>query len=75
MKPLGFLSIGRSGVVRDIAGGKSVRSRLTGMGFIEGTSIHMIKNDSSGPLIVAVGEGRLVLGQGVAHKVLVEEVS
>ncbi|MBM7854900.1 ferrous iron transport protein A [Desulfohalotomaculum tongense] len=74
MKPLWFLGMNRTGVVREIAGGRGVRKRLTGMGFIEGVTVRIIKNDNYGPLIVSLGEGRLVLGQGVANKIMVEEV-
>lgn len=74
MIPLGFLSIGHTGVVKDIIGGKNVRQRLTGMGLVRGAIIRMIQNDNCGPLIVALNEGRVVIGQGVAHKVMVEEV-
>lgn len=75
MIPLGFLQIGQNGVVKDIAGGRSVWQRLVRMGFARGATVRMVKNDGSGPLIIALGEGRLVLGQGMAQKVMVEEVS
>lgn len=74
MMPLGFLSIGHTGVVKDIIGGKNVRQRLTGMGLVRGATVNMVKNDNCGPLILALGEGRVVIGQGVAQKVMVEEV-
>jgi ferrous iron transport protein A len=73
MKPLSFLPIGQNGVVRDIIGGKGVWQRLTGMGLVRGITVRMVKNDGCGPLIVALGEGRLVLGRGIAQKVMVEE--
>ena len=74
MKPLSFLPISQSGMVTDVVGGKSVWQRLTGMGLVRGATVRIVKNDGCGPLIVALGEGRLVLGQGIAQKVMVEEV-
>ena len=43
------------------------------MGMNTGSIIQMVKNDT-GALIVKIGETRLVLGRGMAQKVLVTEV-
>jgi ferrous iron transport protein A len=75
MMPLVFLQIGQNGVVKDMVGGKGIWQKLTRMGFARGATVRIVKNDGSGPLIIALGEGRLVLGQGMAQKVMVEEVS
>lgn len=74
MKPLSFLPISQNGVVKDIIGGRGVWHRLTEMGLVRGATVRVVKNDGCGPLIVALGEGRLVLGQGIAQKVMVEEI-
>lgn len=74
MMPLGFLSNGQCGVVANIVGGKSVLGKLTGMGLCRGTSVSMVKNDGSGPLIIALGDGRLALGRGMSQKVIIDQV-
>ena len=74
MKPLTFLPISRDAVVRDITGGNGAYQRLSGMGLARGAVVRVVRNDGYGPLIVALGEGRLILGRGIAQKVLVEEI-
>ncbi|AEM79218.1 FeoA family protein [Thermoanaerobacter wiegelii] len=70
--PLAMLPAGKNAVIVDVVGGESIRRRLTDMGLIRGAVIRVIKNDI-GPLIVALGESRMVLGFGMAQKIMVEE--
>lgn len=72
--PLGFLQTGRDAVVSDLAGGRSMRQRLTDMGVVRGTKVKVVKNDVGGPLIISIGEGRLAVGRGIALKIMVELV-
>ncbi|MEW5763038.1 MAG: ferrous iron transport protein A [Bacillota bacterium] len=71
--PLGLLSPGESGTVRDVMGGRHIRSRLGEMGLMPGSKVRVLQNQPCGPLIVTLGDVRLVLGRGVAQKILVEE--
>lgn len=71
--PLLFLPAGRTGTIKDIAGGKGVRQKLTRMGFVRGAVVDVVQNDNRGPLMVSIGEGKVAIGQGVAQKILVEE--
>jgi len=72
--PLGFLQAGRKAVVKDLAGGRGLRQRLTEMGVARGTRLRVVRNDGYGPLIMAIGEARLVIGRGMALKIMVEQV-
>lgn len=72
--PLGFLRTGRDAVVSDLAGGRSLRQRLTDMGVVRGTRLKVVKNDMGGPLIISIGEGRLAVGRGMALRIMVEVV-
>jgi ferrous iron transport protein A len=72
--PLGFLQTGRDAVVSDLAGGRSLRQRLTDMGVVRGTRVKVVKNDMGGPLIISIGEGRLAVGRGMALRIMVEVV-
>jgi ferrous iron transport protein A len=56
----------------DIIGGKGIRSKLYSMGLVPGTSLKVLNRNGRGPLMVAVKESRLVIGQGMASKILVE---
>jgi len=56
-----------------IAGGKGLRARLTDMGLNEGARLKVLHAQSPGPCIILVDNTRLVLGQGMAQKILVKE--
>lgn len=72
--PLGFLSSGQEAVIKDIAAGNHLRGRLFELGFITGAKVCVVQNQPSGPLMVALGNGRVVIGRGEAQKIMVEEV-
>jgi nicotinate-nucleotide--dimethylbenzimidazole phosphoribosyltransferase len=57
-----------------VAGGRSLRQRLTDMGVVRGTRVKVVKNDMGGPLIISIGEGRLAVGRGMALRIMVEVV-
>lgn len=73
LKPLGFLADGEEAVIKEIAGGIGIREKLRGMGMGKGRILRMVQNNACGPVIVALGEARLVLGRGMTQRVLVEE--
>jgi len=54
-----------------IRGGCGLRSRLTAMGLRAGAVVRVVHNGGRGPFVVAAGESRLVLGRGMARKILV----
>jgi len=68
--PLTFVKPGDMVKIKDIIGGGVVYKLLMEMGLNKGSKIKMIKN-SSGPIIVAVGERRIAVGRGMAMKVMV----
>ncbi|MCR4431835.1 MAG: FeoA domain-containing protein [Tepidanaerobacteraceae bacterium] len=70
--PLGLVPAGRKAVIKEIIGGEGLRRRLIEMGFNRGATIRVIANEH-GPLIVALEGSRMVLGQGMAQKVIVQE--
>lgn len=51
------------------AGGKA-QNRLESLGLLPGVEVSVIANNE-GPMIVAVGEGRVMVERGIACKVLV----
>ena len=53
------------------AGGR-LQARLASMGLITGVELEVISNNYAGPFIVAINSTRIVLGRGMAHKILVE---
>jgi ferrous iron transport protein A len=68
--PVNKLSAGQSGIVRGVEGGRGLVQRLAAVGLFAGREVHVIRN--SGPLIVRIRHDRLILGRGMAHRILVE---
>ncbi|MCB2293323.1 FeoA domain-containing protein [Clostridium algoriphilum] len=71
--PLNFVGIGKFAEIHSVQGGENICKKIMEMGMSKGAIVKMMKNDS-GPVIVKVGETRLVLGRGMAQKVMVREV-
>lgn len=57
-----------------VEAGLGLQSRLAAMGIFPGTSIRVVQrpNAFKGPFIVRRGESRLMLGYGMAQKMLVK---
>ncbi|MBZ4666722.1 ferrous iron transport protein A [Mahella sp.] len=73
--PLGLVPAGKKVIVEDLMGGHTFRRKINEIGITHGKIIKVIKNDSEGAMIIALGEGRIALGRGMSHKILVKEVS
>jgi Fe2+ transport system protein FeoA len=74
--PLSMVNRGEAVIVRQVNGCKTVRQRLIDLGLNPGAQIHVLKNEVSGPMILAVkGDGRLALGRGMTHHILVTAVA
>jgi len=69
--PLESLPDGSAARLVMVRGGAGLRSRLTAMGLRTGAAVRVIHNGGRGPFVVAAGESRIVLGRGMARKVLV----
>ena len=73
----GFLNTLKNGSraeVSCIAAGSKARSRLASLGLIQGALLQVIANPGFGPLLLSVGESRLMVERGIATKVLVQQV-
>jgi ferrous iron transport protein A len=71
MVPLSRLVVGETGVVKELAGGHGVVSRLAVLGFTPDAEVMMVQNFGRGPLIVTVRGTRIALGRGEAGKIRV----
>lgn len=71
--PLNFIGMGKFAEINSVQGCESMCKKIMEMGMSKGAIVKIMKNDK-GPLIVKVGETRLVLGRGMAQKVMVREV-
>lgn len=70
--PLAMAGIGNHLRVVRINAGNGLCERLSSMGLVPGTILEVLSNGYRGPMIVAVKGSRLVLGRGMALKILVE---
>jgi len=72
---LADLEQGMEAVVRNVVAGYGLARRLADMGITPGTIIRVVRRNAfMGPIEVEVRGTRLLLGRGVASKVLVEPI-
>jgi len=72
MMPLTLATVGEEVRLVDIRGGQDLRKRLADLGFNIGMTLRIVQKDVNGPMILAVKDSRMVLGRGMAQKVMVE---
>lgn len=66
------LKDGQTGIIISVAGGRMLTKRLADLGLTSGTEIKVLgRTLFSGPLQIEVSGSRLVLGKGLASKILV----
>lgn len=67
------LEDGQIAVIVSVLGGKMLTKRLADLGITSGTEVKIIRRTLfSGPVQVEVAGSRLVLGRGLASKIMVE---
>jgi ferrous iron transport protein A len=69
---LTMIDAGRRVRFMKVNAGRGLQSRLAAMGLYPGVEMEVITNNPRGPLIVEVSGSRLILGQGMAHKIVVQ---
>lgn len=73
--PLSLVAPGQLVVIREVRGGQALRQRLFDLGLTHGARVRVVQNEMPGPMILAVrDDGRLALGRGATHHVLVSPV-
>ena len=70
-RPLSQVDDGQVVSIVSVEGGRGLRSRLTTMGLLPKTRILVVHNGRSGPFVISVKNCRLVVGRGVADKIMV----
>jgi len=56
----------------DILSGTGLKKRLAAMGLLPGVEITVVQSSGTGPVIINVRNGRMVLGYGMALKMRVK---
>jgi ferrous iron transport protein A len=54
-----------------VQAGRGLKARLAEMGLVPGVELEVINRNSAGPFIVAVKQSRIMLGRGMAHRIVV----
>lgn len=62
---------GKSARILKIEGGIMIRKKLLQMGIVPGIPVRVIQKPDKGPMLLSVLGNQLILGQGMAEKVLV----
>jgi len=70
--PLAMINPSEEVTVAEIRGGRGLVQRLSDMGLTPGTKLKVINSQMPGPVLIDLRGSRLVLGHGVALKVMVE---
>lgn len=71
-QPLPTVAPGQHVEIVAIAAGQRATRRLQDLGLVPGVNLRVVRSQGHGALILAVGEGRLAVERGIAHKVLVQ---
>lgn len=71
--PLALVRPNREVSLMAVTGGQGLRRRLNDMGLSKGVKFKVIHASVVGPCIISLGNSRLVLGRGMAQKILVKE--
>ena len=73
--PLAIARPGEEVTIVDIRAGRGLTRRLADMGLTPETTIRVISSHMPGPILIDLRGSRLVLGFGVAQKVMVERTN
>jgi Fe2+ transport system protein FeoA len=69
--PLALVKAGKRVHIVGLAAGEGLQGRLAAMGLVPGTQLEVIMNSAQGPFIVSVKGSRIILGHGMAQKIMV----
>lgn len=70
-RPLSTVKAGETVNLARIEAGRGLNSRLASMGLVANVEIMVVKSGSTGPFVVSVKNTKMVLGRGMAQKIMV----
>lgn len=74
--PLAMAATGETVECVEVAGGTGLRRHMADLRILPGTRMLVVSGGNApGPVIIKVGDGKLMIGRGMAHKVFVRPVS
>jgi len=66
-----MVGAGQTVKVVKIDAGRGLNSRLAAMGLVPNARITVVSNGHPGPFVLSVKESKVMLGRGMAHKIMV----
>ena len=66
-----MVRVGETVKVVKVNAGRSLNSRLAAMGLVANTELIVAGNSHPGPFVVNVKGSKVMLGRGMAHKIMV----
>jgi len=69
--PLSTIKTGRTVKLAKVEAGRGLSSRLAAMGLLPKVEITVVSNGYPGPFVVGVKGSRMMLGRGMADKIMV----
>jgi len=69
--PLSSVEKGKKVRLVSVEAGQSLKGRLTAMGLLPNVEIVVLNNEAPGPFVIRVKDSKMVVGRGMAHKILV----
>ena len=73
--PLSLLSEGETGRVVKLNGGRIFQEKMIAMGITQGDIVEVLTGTPGQALLVLIGNTRLALGFGLAHKIEIEKTA
>ena len=70
-KPLSKIKSGEKVRLASIDAGRGLNSRLASMGLLPNVEITVVSNSHPGPFVINVKGSKMMLGKGIANKILV----
>jgi ferrous iron transport protein A len=70
-RPLSKVQAGETVKLVGIEAGRGLNSRLASMGLVPNVKITVVNNSQPGPFVISVKNSKMMLGRGMAHKIMV----
>ena len=71
LRPLSVVMAGETVKLAKIDAGRGLNSRLASMGLLPNVEITVVRNSHPGPFVINVKGSKMMLGRGMAHKIMV----
>jgi len=70
-RPLSTVKEGQKVRLVSVNAGRGLNSRLTAMGLVPDVEITVVNNSHPGPFVISVKDSKMMLGRGMAQKIMV----